>query len=135
MIINEAGDCSTRSDNVYFIKNKQASLEVFTAAFYFVHAEHNLNKLQLYNNWLAQVVNNISECPLWNLSKPVKFAQLWKLANQSTSNKAHAVEITKAYTIAFMKARNFFVVRCREKCVRWEKSGRWQKIIYKNSCK
>ena len=42
--------------------------------------------------------------------------QICLLANQSTLNKAHAIEITKACTVAFMKARNSLVVvvRCRE---------------------
>ena len=30
------------------------------------------------------------------------------------------IEITKARTVAFMKARNSLVVRCREKRVNWE---------------
>ena len=37
------------------------------------------------------------------------------LANQSTLNKAHVVEITKACIVAFMKARNYSVVSCRER--------------------
>ena len=31
------------------------------------------------------------------------------------------IEITKACTVAFMKARNSLVVRCREKHVNWKK--------------
>ena len=54
-----------------------------------------------------------------------KIAHLQKLANQSTLNKAHVIEITKACTVAFMKARNYLVVRCREKPVHWEKNRRW----------
>ena len=46
MIINELGRCPTRSDNVYFANNEQASL-AFTAAFCFAHAEHNLIKLKV----------------------------------------------------------------------------------------
>ena len=34
---------------------------VFTAAFRFAHAEHNLIKFKLYINWSAQAVSNISE--------------------------------------------------------------------------
>ena len=30
-------------------------------------------------------------------------------------NKAHVIEITKACTVAFMKARNSLVVHCRKK--------------------
>ena len=40
----------SRSDNVYFANNEQASLTVFTAVFCFTHAEHNLIKLKMYNN-------------------------------------------------------------------------------------
>ena len=46
---NELGRCPTRSDNVYFVNNEQASL-AFTAVFCFAHAKHNLIKLKLYNN-------------------------------------------------------------------------------------
>ena len=49
-MINELGRCPTRSENVYFGKNEQASIAVFTAVFCFTHAEHNLIKLKLYNN-------------------------------------------------------------------------------------
>ena len=52
LIIIELGLCPTRSDNVYFANNEQASLTVFTAAvvYCFAHAEHKLIKLKLYNN-------------------------------------------------------------------------------------
>ena len=49
MIINELVRCPARSGNLYFANNEQASL-AFAAAFCFVHAEHNLIKLKLYNN-------------------------------------------------------------------------------------
>ena len=49
LIINELGFCPTRSNNVYFANNEQASL-AFTDVFCFAHAEHNLIKLKLYNN-------------------------------------------------------------------------------------
>ena len=42
-------------------------------------------------------------------------------ANQSTLNKAHVIEITKAYTVAFMEVASSLVVRCREKHVNWKK--------------
>ena len=48
-MINKVGRCPTRSDNVYFANNEQASL-AFTAAICFAHAEHNLIKLKLYIN-------------------------------------------------------------------------------------
>ena len=40
-MINKVRRCSTRSDNVYFANNEQASL-AFTATICFAHAEHNL---------------------------------------------------------------------------------------------
>ena len=44
--------------------------------------------------------------------------------SQSTLNKAHVVEITKAYKVAFTNARDSFVVRYREERVNWrEKTG------------
>ena len=50
LIINELAGSSTRSENVYFANNEQASIAVFTAVFCFTHAEHHLIKLKLYNN-------------------------------------------------------------------------------------
>ena len=49
-MINEFAGSPTRSENVYFANNDQASIAVFTAVFSFIHAEHYLNKLKLYNN-------------------------------------------------------------------------------------
>ena len=46
-MINELGRCPTSPENVYFTKNEQASIAVFTAGFYFTHAGHNLIKLKL----------------------------------------------------------------------------------------
>ena len=57
-----------RLDNVCFANNEQALLVFFIA-----HAEHDLIKLKLYNNWSAQAVNSISECAMLNSSKPIKF--------------------------------------------------------------
>ena len=65
-MINELARSPTRSENVYFANNEQASIAVFTAVFCFTHAEHNLIKLNLYNNWSAQAVNSILECAMWN---------------------------------------------------------------------
>ena len=48
-MINELAHFLTRSDNVYFANNKQASIRVFTAVFCFTYAEHRLIKLKLYN--------------------------------------------------------------------------------------
>ena len=50
LMINELVGSPTRSENVYFANNKQASIAVFTAVFCFTHAEHHLIKLKLYNN-------------------------------------------------------------------------------------
>ena len=50
LMINELARFPTRSDNVYFANNEQASIAVFTAVFCFTHAEHYLIKLKLYNN-------------------------------------------------------------------------------------
>ena len=58
-MINELGRCPTRSENVYFANNEQASIAVFTAVFCFTHAEHNLIKHRNNNNWSAQVVNSV----------------------------------------------------------------------------
>ena len=50
LIINELAGSPTRSENVYFANNEQASTAVFTAVFCFTHAEHNLIKFKPYNN-------------------------------------------------------------------------------------
>ena len=49
LIINELECSPTRSDDVYFANNEQASLAV-NSAFCFAHAEHKLIKLKLYKN-------------------------------------------------------------------------------------
>ena len=59
LMINKLARFTTRSDNVYFANNEQASIAVFTAAFCFTHAEHHLIKLKLYNNWSAPAVNSV----------------------------------------------------------------------------
>ena len=41
-MINELARFPTRSDNVYFANNEQASIAVFTAAFCFTHSKHHL---------------------------------------------------------------------------------------------
>ena len=94
MIINELGLCPTRSNNVYFANNEQASL-AFTDVFCFAHAEHNLIKLKLYNNSSAQAVNNILESAMWNSKQINQIHHLETSANQSMLNKAHVIEITK----------------------------------------
>ena len=74
-MINELGRYPTKSENVYFANNLQASIEIFSVVFCFTHAGHNLIKLKLYNSWSAQTVNSILECTIWNSKKPIKFAQ------------------------------------------------------------
>ena len=128
MIINEHVGSPIRSDNVYFANNEQASLVFFIA-----HAEHNLIKLKLCNNQAAQDVNNVSESTIWNWSKPIKFPHLWKLANQSTLNKAHVIEIKKACKVAFMQARESVVVRYREELVNWKKRQDGGNLFFKAS--
>ena len=49
-MINELAGSPTRSENVYFANNEEASIAVFTAVFCLTHAEHHLIKLKLYNN-------------------------------------------------------------------------------------
>ena len=58
-MINELARFPTRSENVYFANNEQASMAVFTAVFCFTHAEYHLIKLKLYNIWSAQAVNSV----------------------------------------------------------------------------
>ena len=41
LIIYELTGSPTRSENVYFPNNEQASIAVFTAVFCFTHAVHN----------------------------------------------------------------------------------------------
>ena len=49
-MINKLERSPTRSENVCFINNEQASIAFFTTVFCFTHAKHNLIKLKLYNN-------------------------------------------------------------------------------------
>ena len=73
---------------------------------------------------------------MWNSSKPIKFPHLWKLANQSTLNKAHVIEITKACKVAFMKARDSFVIRYREEHVKLNKvNTKVKNLFFKASSK
>ena len=58
-MINELARFPTRSENVYFVNNEQASIAVFAVVFCFTHAEYNLIKLKLYSNWSAQAVHSV----------------------------------------------------------------------------
>ena len=75
-MVNELERCPTRSENVYFANNEQASIAVFTAVFCFKNTEHNFIKLKLYNNWSATAVNSISVCAMLNSNKSITFAHL-----------------------------------------------------------
>ena len=46
-------------------------------------------------------------------------------------NKAHVIEITKACTVALMKARNSLVVHCRKKHVNWQKTKDGENLFFK----
>ena len=70
---------------------------------------------------------------MWNSSKPIKFPHLWKLANQSTLNKAHVIEIKKASKVAFMQARESVVDRYREELVNWKKRQDGGNLFFKAS--
>ena len=50
-MIDELAPFPTRSGNVYFANNEQASTAVFTAVFCFTHAEHHLIKGTLMQIW------------------------------------------------------------------------------------
>ena len=46
LIINELAGSPTRSENVHFANNEQASIAVFNAVFCFTHAEYHVIKLK-----------------------------------------------------------------------------------------
>ena len=50
LIITELARAPTTSENVSFANNEKASIAVFTVAFYFIYAKHNLIQPKLYNN-------------------------------------------------------------------------------------
>ena len=64
-MINELARFLTRSNNVYFANNEQASIAVFTAMFCFTLAEHHLIKLKLsgqaVNSGLCEIQRNQSD--------------------------------------------------------------------------
>ena len=45
------------------------------------------------------------------------------------------IEITKACIVAFMKARNFSAVQCREKRMNWKKKQKMVKIYFRSTSK
>ena len=65
------------------------------------------------------------------LKQTNQIAHVKKLANQSLLNKAHVIEITKACTVAFIKARNF--ISCsmkRETCQLEKNPGDWEIFFF-----
>ena len=100
-MINELAGSPTRSENVYFANNEQASIAVFTAVFCFTHAEHHLIKLKLYNNWSAQAVNSVlceiqrNQSNLLTFNPICRVNQRWKrmwcLVMQFRKMKAHLI--------------------------------------------
>ena len=53
------------------------------------------------------------------------------ISQSITLNKAHVIKITKGCTVAFMKARNSLIVRCREKYVKWKKTEDGENLFFK----
>ena len=78
-----------------------------------------------------QAVNNIFERAISNSSQPIKFACLYNLVNQLTLIGAHVIEITKICTVTFMKTRNSFFRRCREKRVNLKKTEHGEDMFFK----
>ena len=50
-MVNKLAHSPTRSENIYFANNEQASIAVFTTVFCFTHAEYNLIKGTLMHIW------------------------------------------------------------------------------------
>ena len=67
-----------------------------------------------------QAVNNISKYVM-SFKQINQISSPLKLTNQSTLNKAYVIETAKALIVAFIKSRNYLVVRCRER----KKNRRW----------
>ena len=54
--------------------------------------------------------------------------------SQLSFNKVRVIEITKTCTVAFIKARNSSVFRCREERVNWKKTTEnGEKLFFKAS--
>ena len=58
-MVNEIARSLTWSENAYFANKEEASTAVFTAVFFFTHAEYYSIELKLYNNWSTQAVNSV----------------------------------------------------------------------------
>ena len=115
--------------NLNVVTLDQASLAVFTAAFYSECAEQYLVRFKSYNNWSAQATNSISESAMSNSSKQTKFSHLQKLANQSTLNDTHVIEITNTCIVDLMKARHSLIFHIQRN-VPIEKNTRWWKYLF-----
>ena len=76
LIINELRSFQTRLENFRIAKIEYALLAVFTNAFCFSHAEHNLIKVKSYSYWSAQAVNNILENAMSNWIKPIELSHV-----------------------------------------------------------
>ena len=66
-----------------------------------------------------------------NSNKPLKFARLPKLTNQSMLNSARLIEMTETSTVTFMKERKSLAVLFREKRVNWVKNRGCEDIFLK----
>ena len=66
--------------------------------------------LNLNYNSSWQAVKNISEGAMSVLNKPIKFAHLLKLANQSMFDGVLVIDMAKTSTVVFMKERTSSVV-------------------------
>ena len=101
-MINELARFPTRSDNVYFASNKQASIRVFTAVFCFTHAEHRLIKLKLYNKWSAQAGNSVL-CEIQRNQSNLLSFKNYLIGKNSVGKKFRRQKIFGTYT----KTRHF----------------------------
>ena len=71
--------------------------------------------IKFYNNWSAPAANNFLENAMSNLSKPIEFAHLQKLANHKKLNGAHMTEVTNPCIAVLTKARNSIIFWSIEK--------------------
>ena len=116
LMINELGRCPTRTENIYFANDEQASIAVFTAVFCFTHAKRNLIKLKLYNKWSVQAVNSISECVIQTTNAEV-----------STCDKN-----SKDMYNSFYESMKFIGFWCRDKKKTEDSENAFVKALAKN---
>ena len=76
-----------------------------------------LIKLELFYNSSVQLLTIF-----WRTLSQIQANQsnllTLKISQSITLSGAHVIEITKACTVTFMKARNYLALRCRKKRVR-----------------